>query len=480
MFIQSRKLESKTCLSIILPIIIISSVFFLGGSIPKLYGVEESSTDSLVQEIIGEQGWGVVAVDSETNNVYVTNHRAGTISVLDGAFNSIQSTINIGGKPYGLGINTETKILYVAIEFEDRLAVVNGSSGEIITDIDLEKPYDIMVNSKTDKVYITSDDIHLLSVVDGKTNQIEKSFPVKNPCGVGVNEATNMIYVTSESENKVHVFDGASNEKVSEIEVGFSPRGVGVNPLTNTIYITNQASNSVSVINGTTNEVIDTIPVDDVPRRVVVMPATNTIYVANQFSNSLSVIDGTTNTVTDSIEVSKPFELTINPKEGKIYSSYFQNRALAIIDVSGTGHNFQVPMNIDECKENLQDDFIYVSSDKPHYDSGETISIWGCVSDISHSKGLNIQIIDPDGKIAKSFSMVPEIDGTFSSDFFIDERFGKDGEYSVIAEFGEYSSEKTFTVPEFEMMGFIVLASSISLMIFLFRGRNIILPKLNH
>ena len=466
----------KRRLTVIFSIIGLSFCLTISGLISPSFASETSDfEEDLVQEITGDQGWGVVAVDSDTNKVYVTNHVAGTLTVLDGRTSSILNTIELGQKPYGLGMNTDTKILYVAREFDNKLVVVDGSSDKIVTEIELEKPYDIAVNSQTDKVYVTSDGAHFLAVVDGKSNQIEKTFPVKNPCGLAVNEATNKIYVTSESENIVHVFDGNSMEEVTTIDVGKSPRGVAVNPLTNTIYITNQAANTVSVIDGATNTLIDTIDVEDVPRRVVVMPSTNTIYVANQFSNSLSVIDGENNTVKESIDVAKPFELTIDTQNGKIYSSYFQNDYLSIIDVSAeTSWDFSSDF-INECKNELQENFILAKTDQNHYDRGETILIRGCVKDISHSKGLNIQIMDPDGNIVKSNSLVPNLDGSFSMDYLTDEEFGLDGEYSVMAEFGDYKTGQTFTVPEFGIFGMIVLAAGTSLSVFFFKRPNLLI-----
>jgi YVTN family beta-propeller protein len=277
-------------------------------------------------------GWGVAAVDTETSKVYVTNFKSTTVTVIDGNTNKNVSEIEIGSSPYGIGINSNTKILYIAREHADILTVVNATSGKIIKEVPLVSPYDIAVNSKTNMVYVTSDSSHLVSVLDGSSNQIVTTFKINDPCGIGVNEATNMVYVTSESANKLHVIDGAKNILLSSIDVGKSPRGIIANPRTNLVYVTNQLSGTVDVIDGIQNKIVNTITVETTPRRVVVNPNTNILYVSNQISNSISVIDGSTNQVIDSIPVEQPFELAINPKTNKLYATYFGYPMLSIVN----------------------------------------------------------------------------------------------------------------------------------------------------
>src|SRR3989338_6977034 len=173
-----------------------------------------ASSSALVDKIERNDGWGVTAVDPETSKVYVTNFKSTTVTVVDGSTNKPLSVIEVGKTPYGIGINTDTKMLYVALEHNDTLAIINTTTSEIIKNIDLVEPYDIAVNSKTNKVYVTSDEAHLVSLVDGSTNEIISTFDVAKPCGIAVNEATNMVYVTSESTNKVHVIDGSKNNLV--------------------------------------------------------------------------------------------------------------------------------------------------------------------------------------------------------------------------------------------------------------------------
>jgi YVTN family beta-propeller protein len=291
-----------------------------------------ASNSILVDKLEKNEGWGVATVDPETLKVYVTNFKSTTVTIIDGNTNKAVSEIEVGSSPYGIGINSDTKMLYVAREHANILSIVNTTSGNIVKEISLVEPYDLAVNSKTNMVYVTSDKAGTVSVLNGSNNEIVASYDVPIPCGIGVNEETNMVYVTSESTNKLYVFDGEKNNLLTTIDVGKSPRGIIANPHTNMVYVTNQLSGTVDVIDGTKNKIVDTITVGTTPRRVVVNPDTNILYVSNQISNSISVIDGHTNMIIDSIPVEQPFELVINPKTNKLYATYFGHPILSIIN----------------------------------------------------------------------------------------------------------------------------------------------------
>jgi len=88
-----------------------------------------------------EGGSGVVAVNPNTDMVFVTNTKSDTISVFDGSNNNLVSVFKVGNKPYGIGINPETNILYVARERNTILTVVDGSTHDIKENIEISGPY---------------------------------------------------------------------------------------------------------------------------------------------------------------------------------------------------------------------------------------------------------------------------------------------------------------------------------------------------
>ncbi|MCH8860773.1 MAG: hypothetical protein IH843_06570, partial [Thaumarchaeota archaeon] len=69
------------------------------------------ATSSQVKSYKFKNGTGTVAVNPNSNLVYVTNTNGDTVSVLDGSTNNLVTMIEVGKKPFGIGVNSETNML---------------------------------------------------------------------------------------------------------------------------------------------------------------------------------------------------------------------------------------------------------------------------------------------------------------------------------------------------------------------------------
>ena len=251
---------------------------------------------------------------------------------------AIVTTIPLGYAPTEVAVNPNTNMVYVTDAVGHSLWIVNGASNTVVGSIIVSaSPMGVAVNPNTNMIYMANynhgPDLNTLWVINGATNTVVKEIPVGNgPTGVAVNPETNMIYVaegsfwsnpnTTIGYNKITVINGTTNSIVDNIQVGDFPYGVAVNPLTNTIYVTNKNDKTVSVIDGSTDAVVSTIGVGNQPADIAVNPNTGMIYVANSYSNTVSVIDGTTNTVANTISLeSEPFGIGVNPITNKVYVS---------------------------------------------------------------------------------------------------------------------------------------------------------------
>ena len=94
------------------------------------------------------------------------------------------------------------------------------------------KPVGVGVNQNTNMVYVTNHDSNTVSVIDGSTNAVVKTIPVGYSL-VAVNPITNEIYVDN-SYNNVTVIDGTTNNVTTTIQIPVGGGAVNVN--TNKIY----------------------------------------------------------------------------------------------------------------------------------------------------------------------------------------------------------------------------------------------------
>jgi len=259
-----------------------------------------------------------VEVNSNLSKAYVTSRTSGVL-VLDTITNDIVGNYTVGENPCELAVNEESNLVYVLNEGSNTVDVIDGETNEIVSSFELMNPYDIAINPNTNMIYITSDADGLVYVVDGDTNEIQATLDVPKPCGISLNPETNIIYVSSESTNSVRVIDGFSNQFIANVTVGEKPRGVAVNPNTNLIYITNTASGSLTVLDGHTNKVKTLVDVGRIPWRVDVDTFRNMVYVANAESQTISVIDADNHIQVKTIRVKNPFDISFDSSTNKIF-----------------------------------------------------------------------------------------------------------------------------------------------------------------
>ncbi|MCA2998606.1 MAG: choice-of-anchor D domain-containing protein [Rhodocyclaceae bacterium] len=271
-----------------------------------------------------------IAVNPETNKIYVANYGSNNVTVIDGATNTT-ANVTVGTNPSAIAVNPETNKIYVANYSSNSVTVIDGVTNNTTTVAVGSAPWDIAVNIVTNKVYVPNDSGYVI-VIDGITNVTTTVEVGSSPRKVAVNPVTNKVYVTNYSSNNVTVIDGVTNNTTT-VAVGSNPRKVAVNPVTNKVYVANYSSNSVTVIDAATNSTI-TVAVGSNPNDVAVNPVTNKVYVANSTVNTVTVIDGVTNNTTSLAVGTAPWDIAINTATNKIHVANSSSLNVTVIDGS--------------------------------------------------------------------------------------------------------------------------------------------------
>ena len=250
-----------------------------------------------------------IAVNPTTNTVYVALTPISLpklfITVIDGATNSAETNVTVGGKVYAMAANPVTNLVYLAEKFAYHcfIQVLNGSTDGIIANVSLGTsqgcaPTGIAVDPATDMVYVTNYDssttatsgfANTVSVIDGKTNAVVANITgiysvYINPEEIAVNPITNMIYVVNHiGYGVISVINGTTDKVVANVNSETTEGPVAVNPSTNRIYFTNYllpgAGSTVYVIDGASNKVVGNVSVGPSPFSLAVDPTTDVIYV---------------------------------------------------------------------------------------------------------------------------------------------------------------------------------------------------------
>jgi YVTN family beta-propeller protein len=298
---------------------------------------------------VGSQPTGM-AIDPQTNSLYVTDAGGSTVSVIDTATcNAVVQSgcgqtppeVTVDRQPFGIALDPVTDTVYVtelgSNDEGDTVSVIDGATcnaevpsgcGQTPPEVTVGSgPFDIAVNSTTDTVYVsnsgqllTTADGHTVSVINGTTcnaaqssgcSQIPTTVMVgRAPFGIAVDDVTNTVYVVNNqgggTDATLSTIDGAQCDATTtsgcvatpaiDLGPGRAPNGVALDPSTHTLYTANFYNATVSAINlrsPTTERAALRFAVGSAPQYVTIDPADHTVYVTNSLDGTVSVLPGT-------------------------------------------------------------------------------------------------------------------------------------------------------------------------------------------
>ncbi|HEY4993218.1 MAG TPA: YncE family protein [Nakamurella sp.] len=264
-----------------------------------------------------------IAVDPATDTVYAVNNPLGTLSVINGASNTVTAVISLGSAsfPQNVAVDPATDTVYVTVSNPPSVAVIDAATKTITGVIGVGmSPTGVAVDPLTDTVYVTSQSSSSIAVIDGSTGKVTGSIDLgagNQSFLVALDPVTDVVYVTGHNNTTgdlVWVIDGDTSTVTRTVSLGFALWGVAVDPDTDKVYVADQASN-IYVIDGTDNAVIHTIA-GVASAGIAVDPVTNTIFAGN-----VTVIDGVTNKVTLTVPASSNYGIAVNPATGTVYTT---------------------------------------------------------------------------------------------------------------------------------------------------------------
>ncbi len=255
-----------------------------------------------------------------TNRIYVVNNGQGqgtTMSVIDGNTDTAIATVRVGNYPQGAAVNPVTNKIYVsnycgnqfgcnATPAQGTVSVVDGATNTVTDTVTVGvAPQVIFLNQATNQVWvlnlcgstlscdINGDNSHVIGSVtriDGATLATATANTGQGAGALALNSVANKVYVSNNTDNTETFIDGVTLATTT-VGVGSSPYDVEVNPVTNTIYVCNNGDGTETVINGATLATT-VIHVGSQPVEAWVNPATNRVYVSNVGDATVSVIGG--------------------------------------------------------------------------------------------------------------------------------------------------------------------------------------------
>lgn len=285
-------------------------VYIASKTTGKLFKVDGATNAVLASYASGSEPFGV-AVNRVTNKVYVANYASNTVTIFDGASGALLATVNFTplgyGQPAYVAVDETLNRAYVTLHSGGRVAVINGATNALVTTMEAQSgAFGLDVHPGLQRAYVSNRDTGTINVFDTSTNT--RLWPQTTavggmPFALTVDAARNRMYVlyalAGGSPDRVAVYSlalsGAS--RIGTVSVGDGGAqggtGIAVNPTTGHVFVANSAQNSVTVIDGPTLAVLATVAVGHDPGMIGVNPATNRVYIANRGDDAVQVIGDT-------------------------------------------------------------------------------------------------------------------------------------------------------------------------------------------
>ena len=269
-------------------------------------------------------------VNAAGYQVFVSNEKAGTVTVISGGDFKVTATIPVGKRPRGIHASPDGKIIYVAL---------SGTPIEPPPELDTNGNPILKKNSdddedkaKTDK---SADGIGLVYVARGKF--LRKIPAGSDPEQFCLSPDGSRIYIANEDVSAATALNAADGEVLSIIPVTREPEGVGVSPDGKFFYIGCETAGDVFGIDTATFKIVAHLQVHPRPRSVAFSPDGSRAFVPSESSGELNVIDTARQNVTKVVTLpkgSRPQCIRISADGKKIYASTGRGGTICVVNAA--------------------------------------------------------------------------------------------------------------------------------------------------
>lgn len=274
-----------------------------------------------------------------TYRLFVTNEKSNTVSVIDSRTGKLETTLEIGDRPRGIGLSPDQKTLYVALSEENAIGMVDVATLEFLGKLKAgEDPetFDVHPNGN---LYLSNEDDAKATVVNPSTGEIVTEIRVGlEPEGVAVSPDGSIVLVTSESTNMVHVIDTAEHKVVANILVAARPRGLAFNSDGSLAYVSSEIGNEIAIIDTKTYTITKKVVLDipkSKPMAIKISPDDKTLYLTTGRAAKAAIIDAETLELIATVDVGKRVWGAELSRDGsKFYTANGVSNTVSVVDTA--------------------------------------------------------------------------------------------------------------------------------------------------
>ena len=216
--------------------------------------------------------------------IFVSNEKAGNITVISGDDFKVVATIPAGKRPRGIHASPDGKTVFVAL---------SGTPIEPPPQLDANGNPILHKNQADDDDQAPADkSADGIGLVDAAQKTFLRKIPAgSDPEQFCLSPDGSKIYIANEDVGAAIVLDSASGKVLTFIPVTREPEGVGASPDGKFFYVTCETAGDVFAIDASTYKIIGHIVVHPRPRSVAFLPDGSRAFIPSESVGELNVID---------------------------------------------------------------------------------------------------------------------------------------------------------------------------------------------
>jgi YVTN family beta-propeller protein len=265
---------------------------------------------------------------SESYEIFVSNEKGGTLTVIDGSDFQVITNFPIGKRPRGIHASLDGKTVYVALsgtpiepppkldangnpiflkgyddddddvksdKTADGIGIIDVAHLKFLRKINAgSDPEQFCVSADGRRLYISNEDVGAATVLDPLTDKVITFIPVtREPEGSGVSPDGKFFYITCETGGDVFAIDAQTFKIIGHIKIHPRPRNVDFLPDGSRAFIPSESYCERNVIDTASQTLLKviTLPLHSRPQCVKVSADGKYLFAANGPSDDVSVID---------------------------------------------------------------------------------------------------------------------------------------------------------------------------------------------
>jgi YVTN family beta-propeller protein len=272
-----------------------------------------------------------------TPRVYVPNSDAGTLDVIDPKTFRVVDHLFVGGIPHHVAPAWDLSRLYVDIERNNVLAVIDPRTGKPTGTIPVIDPYNLYFTPDGSKAIVVAERFSRLDFRNPQTWELIKSVPIPWPGIDHIDFSADGSYLMGSTEwsGMVAKVDTVAMQLLGGVKVGGLPIEVRLSPDGSVFYVANQGRHGVSIVDPLAMKEVGFLPTGRGAHGLQVSRDALSLYVSNRLEGSISVIDFAARQVTATWKIGgSPDMFQLSPDGRQLWASGRYHGEVYVVDTT--------------------------------------------------------------------------------------------------------------------------------------------------